>query len=241
MISVCITTFNGQAYIAEQLESILAQLGPDDEIVLSDDGSSDSTLDIVSRLNDGRIRVFHHDASTVRTGFILDRPTHNFENALRQAKGDVVFLSDQDDVWLPGKVETMCSALKEADLAVHDCRVVDSNLNELLPSYFQWIGIHQGVWSNFIRASYLGCCMALRRNVLEAALPFPETKVGHDLWLGIVADMKFRTVLVRKSLILYRKHDASKTTSGRKSSNSLWYKLSYRLTVLKHILLLYLK
>lgn len=241
MISVCITTFNGQAYIAEQLESILAQLGPDDEIVLSDDGSSDSTLDIVSRLNDGRIRVFHHDASTVRTGFILDRPTHNFENALRQAKGDVIFLSDQDDVWLPGKVETMCSALKEADLAVHDCRVVDSNLNELLPSYFQWIGIHQGVWSNFIRASYLGCCMALRRNVLEAALPFPETKVGHDLWLGIVADRQFRTVLVRKPLILYRKHDASKTTSGRKSSNSLWYKLSYRLTVLKYILLLYLK
>ena len=83
--------------------------------------------------------------------------------------------------------------------------------------------------------------MALRRNVLEAALPFPETKVGHDLWLGIVADRKFMTVLVRKPLILYRKHDASKTTSGRKSSNSLWYKLSYRLTVLKHILLLYLK
>lgn len=241
MISVCITTFNGEAYIAEQLEGILSQIGGEDEVILSDDGSSDSTLDIVARFNDSRIKVIHHDSSAVKTGFILDKPTHNFEYAMRHAKGDIIFLSDQDDVWLPGKVEAMCDALKDADLAVHDCIVVDSNLKEILPSYFQWIGVHQGVWANFIKASYLGCCMALRRNVLEAALPFPETKVGHDLWLGIVADKKFRTVLVRKPLIMYRKHDASKTTSGRRSEHSLWYKIDYRMTVLKHILKLYLK
>lgn len=135
----------------------------------------------------------------------------------------------------------MCQALEDADLAVHDCVVVDSNLNELIPSYFQWIGIHQGIWKNFCKASYLGCCMAMRRQVVEAALPFPKTMVGHDLWLGIVADKGFRTVLVRKPLLLYRKHDASKTTSGRKSNLSLWRKLSYRMTILKHILFLYLK
>lgn len=240
MISVCITTFNGEAFIGAQLESILSQIGENDEVVLSDDGSSDSTLDVVSRLNDGRINVYRHDPSTVDTDFILDRPTHNFENALLKAKGDVIFLSDQDDVWLPGKVNIMCEALEEADLAVHDCIVVDKDLNELLPSYFDWIGIHQGVWANFFRASYLGCCMAFRRNVLEAALPFPRTKVGHDLWLGIVADKKFRTTLVREPLLYYRKHNGSKTTSGRKSENSLWYKLGYRVTVLKHILALYL-
>lgn len=241
MITVCITTFNGESFIGEQLKSILPQLGPADEVILSDDGSTDSTLDIVASFKDGRIKVLHHDSSVVKTSFFLDKPTHNFENALREAKGDIIFLSDQDDVWLPGKVEAMCSALEDADLAVHDCRVVDKDLKELLPSYFQWIGIHQGVWKNFYRASYLGCCMAMRRQVVEAALPFPETKVGHDLWLGIVADKSFRTVLVRKPLLLYRKHDASKTTSGRKSDHSLWYKLGYRMTVLKHILLLYLK
>ena len=241
MISVCITTFNGESYIGEQLKGILSEIGSDDEVVLSDDGSSDSTLDIVAGFKDDRIKVLHHDSSTVKTGFILDKPTHNFENALKQAKGDIIFLSDQDDVWLPGKVRTMCDALQDADLAVHDCIVVDKDLKEILPSYFQWMGVHQGVWSNFYKASYLGCCMAFRRSVLEAALPFPETKVGHDLWLGLVADRKFRTVLVRKPLILYRKHDASKTTSGRKSDHSLWYKLGYRMTVLKYILSLYLK
>ncbi len=241
MITVCITTFNGELFIGEQLESILPQLGPADEVILSDDGSTDSTLDIVASFNDERIKVLHHDSSTVKTTFLLDKPTHNFEHALYEAKGDIIFLSDQDDVWLPGKMETMCQALEDADLAVHDCVVVDSNLKELIPSYFQWIGIHQGIWKNFCKSSYLGCCMAMRRQVVEAALPFPKTKVGHDLWLGIVADKGFRTVLVRKPLLLYRKHDASKTTSGRKSNLSLWCKLSYRMTILKHILLLYLK
>lgn len=241
MITVCITTFNGEAYIGEQLKSILSQLGPDDEVVLSDDGSTDSTLDIVAAFNDDRIKVLHHDSSAVKTTFFLDKPTHNFENALRHAHGDIIFLSDQDDVWLPGKVETMCSALADADLAVHDCIVADKELKQILPSYFEWIGVHRGVWKNFYKASYLGCCMAMRRCVVEASLPFPETKVGHDLWLGIVADKKFRTVLVRKPLIMYRKHDASKTTSGRKSEHSLWYKIGYRMTVLKHILTLYLK
>jgi glycosyltransferase involved in cell wall biosynthesis len=241
MITVCITSFNGQLYIGEQLSSILSQLGENDEVILSDDGSTDSTLDIVAGFKDDRIKVIHHDASTVVTGFYLDKPTHNFEFALKHASGDIIFLSDQDDVWLPGKVERMCAALEDADLAVHDCVVTDSKLQVLRPSYFEWRGIHRGVWRNFVRASYLGCCMAFRRTILDKALPFPETKVGHDLWLGIVADKFYRTVLVREPLVLYRKHDASKTTSGKRSSNSLLFKLGYRITILKYILTLYVK
>lgn len=239
MISVCVTTFNGEAYIGEQLSSILSQLGNNDEVIVSDDGSSDSTLKIVEEFHDDRIKVVHHDSSTVVTDFLLDKPTHNFEFALQKASGDILFLSDQDDVWLPGKVERMCQALADADLAIHDCKVVDSQLNLLRPSYFEWIGVHQGVWSNLVKNTYLGCCMAFRRNVLEKSLPFPKSKVGHDLWLGIIADRYFKSVLVREPLLLYRKHVASKTTSGSKSHNSLWFKLNYRLTVLKHVLSLY--
>lgn len=242
MISVCLATYNGEKFIREQLDSILSQLGPDDEVVVSDDGSTDSTLDIVKSYQDARIKIYHHDSSSVTTTFLLDKPTHNFEYALQHAKGDIIFLSDQDDVWMEGKVKTIMKELQDADLAIHDCVVVDDHMENIIqPSYFDYIGIHQGVWNNWVRATYLGCCMAFRRKILDKALPFPETCVGHDLWLGIVADMKFRTTLVKEPLVRYRKHENSMTTSGKKSKYGLWFKLSYRLVILKHILLLYLR
>ncbi len=112
--------------------------------------------------------------------------------------------------------------------------------NVIHPSYFSYIGIHQGVWRNWAKATYLGCCMAMRREVVQRALPFPSTMVGHDLWLGMIADRYFTTKLVRKSLLRYRKHTNSKTTSGGKSKNTLWFKIHYRLTILTQIAKMYI-
>lgn len=241
MISVCIATYNGEKYIREQLDSILSQLGPDDEVVVSDDGSTDSTLDIVKSYQDARIKVYHHDSSSVTTTFLLDKPTHNFENALRHANGDIIFLSDQDDVWIGGKVEALMKELQDADFAVHDCVVVDDHMENIIqPSYFDYIGIHQGVWNNWVRATYLGCCMAMRKEVVVRAMPFPRTMVGHDLWLGIIADRYFKSKIVRSKFLRYRKHTNSKTTSGGKSKHSLWFKIRYRVVILKYIIRLYL-
>jgi len=241
MISVCIATYNGEHYLRQQLDSILAQIGKEDEVVISDDSSTDGTLALIESYHDARIRVLHHDPSLMTTTFPLDRPTHNFENALRHAKGDILFLADQDDVWIEGKVETMLAELQDADLAIHDCIVVDDNMEDVIhPSYFNYIGIHQGVWKNWVKATYLGCCMAMRKEVVLRALPFPKTMAGHDLWLGIIADRYFTTKIVRKKLIRYRKHTSSKTTSGGKSKNTLWFKIRYRMTILKHIMKLYL-
>ena len=241
MVSVCIATYNGEHYLREQLDSILAQIGEEDEVVISDDSSTDGTLPLIESYHDPRIRVLHHDPNLVTTTFPLDRPTHNFENALRHAKGDILFLADQDDVWLEGKVETMLAQLQDAHLAIHDCTVVDSHMRNVIhPSCFSYIGIHQGVWRNWAKATYLGCCMAMRREVVQRALPFPSTMVGHDLWLGMIADRYFTTKLVRKSLLRYRKHTNSKTTSGGKSKNTLWFKIHYRLTILTQIAKMYI-
>ena len=89
-ISVCIATFNGEKFIQEQIQSILPQLGEDDEIVVSDDGSTDRTMEILELFKDKRIRLLVNEG---KHGFIW-----NFENALRKAKGDVIFLCDQDDI-----------------------------------------------------------------------------------------------------------------------------------------------
>lgn len=236
MLSVCLATHNGEKYIREQLVSILAQIDCQDEVVISDDGSTDGTLQIIKSFDDSRIKVLSFDPMAVTTTFPLDKPTHNFENALLNAQGDIIFLSDQDDVWVEGKVSAMIHALENADLAVHDCTVTDEQLNPIADSYFGLVRVHQGVFLNIIRATYLGCCMAMKREVVKAALPFPQTKVGHDLWLGLVADMKFKTVLVNRSYLLYRKHSKSLTTSGQDSKYSLWFKLDYRLVIIKNVI-----
>ncbi|HOF62870.1 MAG TPA: glycosyltransferase [Dermatophilaceae bacterium] len=98
-ISVCLATYNGQRYLDEQLRSILDQLGPDDEVIISDDASTDDTLSVARAARDRRVRILD---LTDRVGY-----SKNFERAVSAATGEIIFLSDQDDVWLPGKVERM--------------------------------------------------------------------------------------------------------------------------------------
>jgi glycosyltransferase involved in cell wall biosynthesis len=95
-ISVCMATHNGARFIRRQLETILTQLAPGDEVVISDDSSTDGTLEIIDSFDDPRIRLF--------TGNTFFGPIFNFENALRKAMGEIIVLADQDDIWLDGKV-----------------------------------------------------------------------------------------------------------------------------------------
>ena len=167
MISVCIATYNGARYIAEQLASILKQLSAEDEVVVSDDGSTDGTIDIVRSLNDRRIRIVD--------GPRRHSPTLNFEWALRNAKGEYIFLADQDDVWLEGKVTRCVEELQKCDCVVSDARVTDSLLNTTSESLFQLMHVRRGRLSNLLwRNGYTGCCMAFKREVLSKALPFPS-------------------------------------------------------------------
>lgn len=118
MISVCIATYNGEKYIKEQLLSILPQLGKKDEVIISDDHSTDNTLDIVKGLNDNRIKIVMNNREK---GY-----TSNFENALSYAIGDYIFLSDQDDIWMSNKVDYCIAELKEYDLVVSDAILINS-------------------------------------------------------------------------------------------------------------------
>ena len=105
-ISVCIATYNGEKYIKEQLESIIHQLGEYDEIIISDDGSNDKTIQIIENFKDTRIKIFNHSPNR-KTKYKFDLTTRNIENALSKAKGDFIFLADQDDIWIKNKVEKL--------------------------------------------------------------------------------------------------------------------------------------
>lgn len=231
-ISVCMATYNGEKYVAEQIQSILLQLGNKDEIVISDDNSSDSTIEIIRQFKDNRIKLFHSKGNSL---------VCNFENALNHASGDFIFLCDQDDVWLPNKVSDMLEALQTYDLVVSDCMVVDKNLNVTLKSFFQQEASCKGFFKNLYKNSYLGCCMAFKKSVLEYILPFPKHIAMHDIWIGLSVELHGTSFFLEKPLMLYRRHGDNASSSSEKSNNSLLYKLQYRFYFVYHLLLRFLK
>lgn len=228
MISVCMTTCNGELYVLAQIESILNQIGEQDELVISDDGSTDRTLELISGLGDGRI------VSLINNG----RPgvVQNIAHALRHSRGEYIFLADQDDVWLPGKVARMMTALAHCDVVVADCRVTDAFLEVTNPSLFKLMQNGSGFFKNLYKNSFIGCCMAMRRDVLKLALPFPEDIPMHDWWIGLIAEAAFRTEFIAEPLMLYRRHGNNASLTGDKSSFSLFQRLVWRLVLAKNLL-----
>ena len=221
-ISVCMATYNGAKYITEQLQSILSQLGENDEVVISDDGSSDNTRELIGAISDNRIRLVINGGSK---GY-----TSNFENALRLSTGDYIFLSDQDDVWLPGKVNNFIKLFKHYDFIVSDCIVVDCQLNCVNPSHFKIHNVKQGFIRNYLLPRYVGACMGFKRVVLQQALPFPPQRkyVAHDYWLSLIAELKFKVCVLDEPYLLYRRHSNNTSNGGARSTNSLYHKLMVR-------------
>ena len=218
-ISVCLATFNGEKYLQQQIESILIQLGDNDELIISDDGSSDQTLNIIESFSDKRIHIFHNK---MNHGFI-----GNFENALRIATGDYIFLSDQDDVWSSDKLRISLQALEKADLIVHDAEMIDGMGNSLGKNYYSMMHSGTGFLRNWLYTRFLGCCMAFNRKVLNACLPFPKYITGHDYWIGMYWLFKYhRSVYFSEEVLMcYRRHGGNVSTSSEKSNNSFFYKI----------------
>ncbi|MGH7106714.1 MAG: glycosyltransferase, partial [Acetobacteraceae bacterium] len=132
MRSVVLATCQGEPFLLAQLEGILSQLSAEDEVIISDDNSTDGTLAVVRGISDPRIQVI---ANTKRVGYVA-----NFERAIARARGEVIFFSDQDDIWLPNKVAEFDSALSRTDCVASDAIVVDEELHVLHESFFRLRG-----------------------------------------------------------------------------------------------------
>lgn len=229
-ISVCMATYNGEKYILEQLTSILSQLSELDELIISDDGSSDDTTHIIKSIKDTRI--------TLLEGNRFNNPIANFQNALFHAKFKYIFLSDQDDVWIKNKALYMCEALQSHDLVMSDCIIVSEDLQVIEPTFFKLIRSGPGLLKNLRKNSYSGCCMAFDRKILKLAMPFPRDIPMHDIWIGFVADMFFKPLFLTNPLLLFRRHGNNLSSSGKGSLYSLKQKVFFRWNILKYIPLL---
>ncbi len=220
-ISVCVATYNGEKYIQEQLLSILNQLPHSyDEIIISDDKSTDNTLLKIRELDDDRIIVFSSNARNV---------IYNFENALNKVTGKYIFLADQDDIWAENKIEKMVSVLDENLLAFSNLiPFTDKDAINPKNTIYKKGQDQSGIIKNILKNRYTGAVMAFNKELLELALPFPKNIPMHDVWLGLIAEFYGNVQYIDEPLIYYRRHGNNLSETGEKSSKSLIEKIILR-------------
>ena len=228
MITVCLTTYNGEEFIRDQTDSIICQLSDEDEIIVSDDESTDKTVSIIENYNDKRIKIIKNKKSKGVIG--------NVESSLEQAKGDYIFLADQDDIWLPNKVEVCINALSKYDLVISDCLVTDENRNIIHESFYEVNKSQSNKWMALLKNSYLGCCMAFRRDILDKALPFPENIPMHDIWIGNIAAFFYSVKFIPDKLIYFRRHQGNHSTASAPSKTTFIEKIKYRIIIISGLL-----
>ncbi len=212
-VSVCMAAYNGGKYVDAQLKSILPQLDENDEVVIADDGSTDDTVSRIAGFNDSSIRLYKHvkNAGVVAT----------FEDALRCATGDILFLCDDDDVWAPTKVQRFAELfLTRPDVEIVTSRVslIDEEGRGFENAQLNRGGkFVTGFWQNVFKNHYQGSAMALRASLLGRVLPFPRRKSFlHDAWIGTRNDaLGGKTAFIDEDLLFYRRH--SSNVSRRKS------------------------
>lgn len=209
-MSVCMATWNGAQFLGEQLRTVLQQLSHGDELVVVDDGSSDATMDMLERA------AKEAETTTVR----LHRNERNlgairtFERALGLAEGEILLLCDQDDRWLPGKVERIRRIFSEdasVTLVLSDAQVIDGSGQMVASSWAATRPYRRGLVKNTIKNSFLGCTMAFRRSSLAYCLPFPTGTPMHDQWIGTLHTIFGKVVYLDEPLVQYRRHGNNAT------------------------------
>ena len=230
-LSVAMCTYNGAKYLREQLDSIAFQTRPPDELVVCDDQSSDNTTEIV--------KTFAAKASFPVHLFVNEEnigSTKNFEKAIRLCEGDIIVLSDQDDVWHPEKLMRMDAVFSNSPrigAVFTDAEVVDEHLHQL--GYRLW----QTVWFGRVDQKRIakdrafdvmlkhkvvtGATLAFRAVFKELILPIPASWV-HDGWIALLISAAVNLAIVHEPLIQYRQHSKNQLGATNKGFKQLLIK-----------------
>lgn len=204
MISVVLSSYNGENYITEQLDSILAQTYKEIEIIVVDDCSTDSTLQILKKyeVKHSNIRIFEGETNL---GYIK-----NFERGLQLAKGDFTAFSDQDDYWQPQKLEKLINHLNDYDVIYCDSEKVDVNLKPLV----QKMSTNSNCISsknplNFtVKNCVSGHAMIFKRNLLDEEFELPKL-IPHDWYITFLASCRNGVLFFNEPLVKYRIHETN--------------------------------
>ena len=211
-VSVAMAAYNGAEYISDQIESILGQLGKLDELIISLDASSDKTEDIITEylIKDDRVKLIKN----INKGVI-----RNFENAIMHCKNDIVFLADQDDIWVETKIKKQLEYFEDSSVGgvCHFCKYIDEQgkVMEIQPKNRKPHDISIG--EILVKNPVQGSCLAFRREAISTALPFPNKIPMHDSWIGMWICANSRLLYIDEPLLLYRQHEGTVTVRKHKS------------------------
>ncbi|MDC0362374.1 glycosyltransferase [Halioglobus sp.] len=205
-LSIVLATYNGAKYLADQLQSYLDQDRMPDELVVSDDCSTDETCSLIDTFAEVAPFDVHVVRQAEQVGYV-----RNFDRALHMATGDLIFLSDQDDFWLPEKISEISTLMEknpEFLVVLNDAAITR---NDLSPTGLTKLGQLRSTGSPD-SAFVMGCCCAMRREFLDLSLPIPEGAKGHDNWLVNFSNGLNTTAIVEKVLQLYRRHELNESS-----------------------------
>lgn len=207
-VSVCMAAYNGSEFIEEQVLSILSELGSNDELLIVDDSSTDGTVGLVNAIGDPRINLHRNERNL---GYV-----RTFEKAISLSRGRFIFLSDQDDIWVPGRLEKMLTALDDHLMVVSNCQHFGGQSGR-----FHDIRLRSGDSTKHLRnlmgiiigyRLHWGCAMAFKCELKGLALPFPgHMSESHDQWLAMCGNVAKSIAYIEDDTILHRLHDENLT------------------------------
>ena len=221
-VDVLVATCNGEKYVKEQIESILNQTYKNIKVIVSDDRSDDSTPSILKELaeNDNRLVL---NLQQERLGVV-----GNFEFLLKQVQSKYYMLSDQDDFWLPEKIEKSVQKLEEdgSDFVFGDLEVVDQDLNTIYPSFGDFMLLNRKIKKyigtnrlNYLYNCVTGCTVLGKKEFIEKILPIPTISkyLIHDHWMGLMMSIYGKNSYIEEKYIKYRQHGNNQVGTNKLS------------------------
>ncbi len=214
LVSIVLATYNSERYLREQLDSLYSQTYRNIEVVVSDDNSTDGTVAILAEY--ARKHGLRYSINSRNTGFVK-----NFQKAITMCSGELVALCDHDDVWFPEKIETLVAAIDDFSMVCCDATVIDSKGELAAFSLYKHAGrkfFHEEQFIHLLYGNYItGCTTLFKKQILENALPFPDSIPYHDWWLAIIAAAGNGIAFVDRPLMGYRYHGANQSETAKKN------------------------
>ncbi len=227
MVTVLLAVYNGEKYLKQQLDSILNQTVTDIKILIRDDGSSDASPKIIDEYCE-----LHPQKIAKLVGASTGSAKQNFAELLKYADSDYIMFCDQDDIWLPEKIEKTLKVIKNAEknnlpVLVHtDLKVVDGDLNVISNSFFEFQKLTQNniTLPKLLVQNYVtGCTVMINHALAKLCGEIPCECIMHDWWLALVANLFGEIVCLNEPTMLYRQH----------SNNQVGAKASYGIALIK--------
>ena len=220
LIDILLTTFNGEKYISEQIDSIFNQEFRSWRLLIRDDGSSDNTVSIINKY-----KSTHPDKITIINDFFGNLGTaQSFSHLLQEIKAPYVAFCDQDDVWLPNKLQKQMELMQrvESRLGKHcpilvnsDLCVANKELSLLSSSFWKYQmldPVRMESFEKLLLQNYVtGCTCLLNRKLVELSMPIPSKAITHDWWIALVAIAKGKIINMPDVTVIYRQHDRNDT------------------------------